>query len=433
MSDKPANPDSTKRADQDPRSDEWLIPPAGTLFDGVYRIGQTIGVGGQGMVVRAVDEGLDRQVAIKFIRPDLLDDASVKRRFFREARAMARIDHPNVVKIFAMRDTHAAPFFVMEHIDGPNLFDYVTQRGGPPLAMDEIIGLMEQLCRGVQAIHDAGALHHDLKSTNILIGPAFRVAVTDFGLTRVMPTRTERHYPGGTVGYVAPEYLRRAEVPAELAPRADVYALGCILYDLIIGRPPFFSRDEKQVVEMQLHSDPIPPTEIRPELKKVFDGPVLRALTRDVLERTPSAIRLREELLSARNEAKLPTAMQQRVIVVDDDPAIHSWYERVIDEALPLSEIECFTDGQAALAAIEAETPDLVLTDLTMPGLDGFELTAQVKGTPASAEVPVIICTGRGGAPDWKRLQQLGANGFLVKPIDSESLVALVRKVVPSN
>ena len=423
------DPKST-RDGMPPGSDEWLIPPAGTLFDGVYRIGQTIGVGGQGMVVRAVDEGLDRQVAIKFIRPDLLDDASVKRRFFREARAMAKIDHPNVVKIFAMRETNQAPYFVMEHIDGPNLFDYVTQRGGPPLAMDEIIGLMEQLCRGVQAIHDAGALHHDLKSTNILIGPAFRVAVTDFGLTRVMPTRTERHYPGGTVGYVAPEYLRRAEVPAELAPRADVYALGCILYDLIIGRPPFYSRDEKQVVEMQLNMDPIPPTEIRPELKKVFDGPVIRALTRDVMLRTPSAIQLREELLKARAEAKLPTAMQQRVIVVDDDEQIHPWYQRVIDEALPLSDIHCFTNGQQALAAIHEETPDLVLTDLAMPGLDGFSLTAEAKNV--DPHVPVIICTGHGGAPDWKRLQSLGANGFLVKPIDSESLVALVRKVVPS-
>jgi serine/threonine-protein kinase len=417
----------------DPNSNgEWLIPPAETLFDGVYRIGQTIGVGGQGMVVRAIDEGLDRQVAIKFIRPDLLDDASVKRRFFREARAMAKIDHPNVVKIFAMRERNSAPYFVMEHIDGPNLFDYVTQRGGPPLAMDEIIGLMEQLCRGVQAIHDAGALHHDLKSTNILIGPAFRVAVTDFGLTRVMPTRTERHYPGGTVGYVAPEYLRRQEVPAELAARADVYALGCILYDLIIGRPPFYSRDEKQVVDMQLNMDPIPPTEIRPELKKVFDGPVLRALTRDVMHRTPSAMQLREELLQARTDAKLPTAMQQRVIVVDDDEAIHPWYTRVIDEALPLSEIHTFTDGQEALAACHEEEPDLVITDLAMPGLDGFSLTAEVKKLPGGEDIPVIICTGHGGAPDWKRLQQLGANGFLVKPIDSESLIALVRKVVPS-
>jgi serine/threonine-protein kinase len=423
------DPNST-RDGRPPGSEEWLIPPTGTLFDDVYRIGKTIGVGGQGMVVRAVDEGLDRQVAIKFIRPDLLDDASVKRRFFREARAMAKIDHPNVVKIFAMRETNQTPYFVMEHIDGPNLFDYVTQRGGPPLAMDEIIGLMEQLCRGVQAIHDAGALHHDLKSTNILIGPAFRIAVTDFGLTRVMPTRTERHYPGGTVGYVAPEYLRRAEVPAELAPRADVYALGCILYDLIIGRPPFYSRDEKQVVEMQLNMDPIPPTEIRPELKKVFDGPVLRALTRDVMKRTPSAIQLREELLRARTEAKLPTAMQQRVIVVDDDEQIHPWYQRVIDEALPLSEIHCFTNGQEALKAIHDETPDLVLTDLAMPGLDGFSLTAEAK--KVDMEVPVIICTGHGGAPDWKRLQTLGANGFLVKPIDSESLIALVRKVVPS-
>jgi CheY-like chemotaxis protein len=183
---------------------------------------------------------------------------------------------------------------------------------------------------------------------------------------------------------------------------------------------------------MQLNMDPIPPTEIRPELKKVFDGPVLRALTRDVMHRTPSAMQLREELLKARAEAKLPTAMQQRVIVVDDDAAIHPWYERVLDEALPLSEIHCFTNGQEALQAIHDETPDLVLTDLAMPGLDGFSLTAEIKNDPNSTDVPVIICTGHGGAPDWKRLQQLGANGFLVKPIDSESLIALVRKVVPS-
>ena len=228
---------------------------------------------------------------------------------------------------------------------------------------------------------------------------------------------------------MAPEQVKDAKTVDQ---RADVFSLGCILYDLIIGRPPFFSRDEKQVVEMQLHSDPVPPTEIRPELKKVFDGPVLRALPRDVMTRTPSAIQLREELLKARNEAKLPTAMQQRVIVIDDDPAIHPWYERVLDEALPLSEIVCFTNGREAMTAIEAEVPDLVLTDLTMDDMDGFELTSQIKSNPECAEVPVIICTGRGGAPDWKVLQRLGANGFLVKPIDSESLIALVRKGVPS-
>lgn len=411
---------------------DWPVPPRGSLVDGVYRIGRTIGVGGQGMVVEAVDEGLDRKVAIKFIRPDLLNDDAVKRRFFREARAMAKIDHPNVVKVHALREWETAPYFVMEHIEGPNLFDYVTQRGGPPLAMDEIIGLMEQLCRGVQAIHDAGALHHDLKSTNVLIGPAFRVAVTDFGLTRIMPTRDERHYPGGTVGYVAPEYLRRETVPPHMAPRADVYALGCILYDLIVGRPPFYARDEKEVIHMQLNMDPVPVTEYRPELKAVFNRPVLHALARDMYERTESPLGLREELLQARHDAKLPTAMQQRVIVVDDDATIGAWYERVLDEALPLSEVVTFRDPEVALQDILGEPPDLIITDLKMPKLDGFELTAAVKHNAATSDVPVIICTGEGGAPDWRRLQQLGAEGFLVKPVEAESLVALVRKVVPS-
>ena len=411
----------------------WTVPPEDTLIDGVYRIGRTIGVGGQGMVVEATDEGLDRKVAIKFVRPDLLNDEAVKRRFFREARAMAKIDHPNVVKVHALREWETAPYFVMEHIDGPNLFDYVTQRGGPPLAMDEIIGLMEQLCRGVQAIHDAGALHHDLKSTNVLIGPAFRVAVTDFGLTRIMPTRDERHYPGGTVGYVAPEYLRRESVSPEMAPRADVYALGCILYDLIVGRPPFYARDEKEVVHMQLNMDPVAITEYRPELRKVFDAPVLQALARDMNERTESPLQLREGLLRARAEAKLPTAMQQRVVVIDDDPTIVQWYQRVLDDALPLSEVICFRDPELALADIRNDPPDLVITDLNMPKLDGFELTAAIKYTSETSEVPVIICTGEGGAPDWRRLQQLGAEGFLVKPVESESLIALVRKVVPSG
>src|SRR5690606_15810202 len=116
---------------------------------------------------------------------------------------------------------------------------------------------------------------------------------------------------------------------------------------------------------------------------------------------TPLA--LREELLQARNAAKLPTAMQQRVVVVDDDASIHRWYDRVLDEALPLSEVVCFEDARAALADIQADPPDLVLTDLLMPGLDGFELTRAIKSVAATREVPVIICTGEGGAPDWRR------------------------------
>jgi serine/threonine-protein kinase len=412
---------------------DTLIPSPGELFDGVYLIEETLGVGGQGVVLKARDTKLERTVAIKLIRQDLVRDPEVRQRFEKEARAMARVRHPNVVEIYALREYNNAPYFVMEYIEGTTLWDYMTSRGGPPLAVDEVIGIIEQACRGVQAIHEAGAIHHDLKSTNVLIGPAFRVAITDLGLAQWLAVGDgeQPEFPGGTIGYISPEILRGDDLPRSFAPRADVYALGVLLFELMVGRLPYEGESERDIIRAQMKQDPPTPTDLRPELRVCFNAPLLSALARDPHARTGSAAQLREELLGARHEAKLPTAMQQRVVVLDPDVGLHARYEELMNEAFPLSDVACCRNGAEAVVAMTEELPDLVISDLRLPDTNGFEITAALKNDERTRDVPVIIVTGDGGAPDWRRLQSLGCDGFLVKPFDDDALISVARKLVP--
>jgi eukaryotic-like serine/threonine-protein kinase len=406
----------------------WEGPQAGDVIDNAYRVVGPLGQGGMGMVVLALDERLQREVAIKLIRPAFVTSQKARDRFLIEARAMARVRHENVVEIFAFGEITGSPYFVMEYIPGSNianwLDDLIVEEKLP--SIDEALGYLDQMCRGLAAIHTSGAVHGDLKPSNILLGAASRVAIADLGLSRLFDTsgKIGEHPMAGTPAYLAPEFSRR-DLPPHLHQRSDIYALGVIAYEMLTGEPPY---DIVTTHDMLIaHRDPPPlPSKLRPELGTAFDQPMLGSLSIDPKQRTGSADELRKQLLRAR-ESLTAKRTEYRILVADDDRDFRELARETLTFGFPGARIETVKDGDAALAAIDREPASLCVIDLDMPGMNGVELTAALR---ANYSVPIVVCTASGGAPDWRLLSALGADGFLVKPIDPYALIALARKML---
>jgi eukaryotic-like serine/threonine-protein kinase len=395
------------------------------LVGDCYRVTGLLGRGGMGTALMARDERLDRDVAIKFLDNESWDSEDARAIFLREARAMAQVRHPHVVSIFSFGEHRGWPYFVMEYVPGTNLERLLSTRGAQ-LELDEALAILDQICCGVIAIHKAGAIHRDLKPSNILIGPASHVAVADLGLVHRAGDPMTAKLRGGTPGYIAPELIVLDTPPDE---RVDVYALGVIAYELLTGARAFSGERYEAIVGQQLHGD-IPPVSIRrATLPPHFDEVVRRAMAVDPCVRTPTAEAFRKALLEAREQLDKSYG-DVTVFVVDDDPDMRSYIAGVVGRALPLASVRAFADASEALAAASIAPPCLAVVDLDLPRINGVELTAMLRGSHAGRNCEVLVVTGVGGARDWKALQQIGASGFMVKPVEPVALTAMVRKLV---
>ncbi|HEX4353747.1 MAG TPA: protein kinase [Polyangiales bacterium] len=414
------------------RGPTWEGPQGGVLIGNGYRVVGPLGQGGMGVVVLAVDERLERDVAIKLIRPAYTRNQSARERFLIEARAMARVRHENVVEIFAFGEFDETPYFVMEYVPGTNIANWLDDAilDDRLPSVDEALGYLDQVCRGVAAIHTSGAVHGDLKPSNLLIGPASRIAVADMGLSRLFdPTgRLGEHPMAGTPAYMAPEFARN-DLSRELVQRGDVYALGVIAFEMLTGHQPFNIESTADMLAAHRGGSPPLPSQFRPELTTAFDVPLLRALCFDPHQRTANADAFRRALLEARESIKT-SYNALRILVADDDPDFRALAAETLAYGFPGARIESVEDGEAALAACDREQASLAVIDLDMPGLNGVELTAALR---ANYSMPIVVVTASGGAPDWHLLSSLGADGFLVKPIDPFALVALARKAIDAK
>ena len=402
-------------------------PPEGTLIGGIYRVIRPLGVGAMGVILLGLDVQLERQVAIKLLHPDQTGNRDLQSRLLAEARAMARVHHPNVVEIHAFGEHRGAVYFVMQYVEGATLNGYVNQRGGAPLDLDEALSILDQTCRGVSAIHLSGTTHRDLKPTNILVGAALRVAVADLGLAR----KYKQGQSGvltisGTPAFLAPEVALERPVDPDLVARIDVYALGLIAYWLLAGKLPFDDRDVATLIKQHISTIPAPPSSMNRSLPTAFDAVILDALVKEPRDRTGSAEELRLALQEARNHA--PSSWNHlRVLIADDSGDFRAALVDVVEMAFPGAVVDSVPDGAQALAAITKEPPSLAVFDLDMPGLDGIALTAAVRALPQGKTFPIIVATGSGGAADWHRLSRLGASAFLVKPFEVSQLITLAR------
>ncbi len=250
-----------------------------------YRLTERIATGGMGSVYRATDQLLDRPVAVKVLKPEFARDATFLERFRREARAAARLSHPNVAAVYDYGERDSEPFIVMELVEGETLAARLERMGWLP--WPEACRIAERVARALDAAHAHGLVHRDVKPANVLLAADGGVKVTDFGiaLAAQAPHLTRTGMVLGSANYVAPEQAQSAEV----GPAADLYSLGCVLFEMLTGSTPF-SGATAVAIATQHVSTPVPdPRTRRPELPAAVADVVMRAMSKHPDERFPSA------------------------------------------------------------------------------------------------------------------------------------------------
>jgi hypothetical protein len=261
---------------------------AGDAFAG-YRIEERLGRGGMGVLYLALEPGLERRVALKLIAPEAAADEVFAKRFAEESKIAASIEHPNVVPIYAAAEEDGVPFSAMRYVAGADLALRLAREGrlDPAVA----VGLIAQVGNGLDAIHAAGLVHRDVKPANVLLSGGEGVEhayITDFGVARNVTTESGLTQTGrfvGTLDYVAPEQISGAGVDA----RADVYALGCLLFKLLVGEVPFPKDGDAARLFAHLNDPPPAPSLYVPEVSMALDDVVIRAMSKAPEDRYPSA------------------------------------------------------------------------------------------------------------------------------------------------
>ncbi|WP_432522920.1 Stk1 family PASTA domain-containing Ser/Thr kinase [Kineococcus sp. SYSU DK006] len=279
-------------------------PLVGRRLDGRYRVLGRIGRGGMGVVYRALDERLDREVALKVLRADLAHDPVARQRFVREAKSAARLAHPGVVAVLDQGvDTAGGTetaYLVMELVDGRTLREVVTERGA--LTPGEALATTADVLDALAEAHRKGVLHRDVKTANVLVGRDGRVKVADFGLARAATASGQSTTVGmgdimGTAEYLAPEQLDTGESDA----RSDVYGVGVMLYEMLTGAPPFTGDSPFRIAYRHVHEQVPPPSSRVPGLPAALDALVLDALAKDPDERPADATEMLEQLRAVRS------------------------------------------------------------------------------------------------------------------------------------
>ncbi|WP_069465270.1 Stk1 family PASTA domain-containing Ser/Thr kinase [Actinacidiphila rubida] len=271
-------------------------PLVGQVLDGRYRVEGRVAVGGMATVYRAVDTRLDRVLALKVMHPALAADTGFVERFIREAKAVARLAHPNVVGVFDQGQDGAYVYLAMEYVAGCTLRDVLKERGAlqPRAALD----ILEPVLAALGAAHRAGLVHRDMKPENVLIGDDGRVKVADFGLVRAVDTQTSASTGAllGTVSYLAPEQIGHGTVDQ----RSDVYACGLVLYEMLTGRKPYPGDTPMKVIYQHLNEDVPAPSALVPSVAPGLDALVARASARPPQERPADAVEMLAEVRAVR-------------------------------------------------------------------------------------------------------------------------------------
>jgi serine/threonine protein kinase len=293
--------------------DEWI----GRTVQS-YKILERVGEGGMGVVYRGEDVRLKRHVAIKFLGTHLMGDPRQRRRFIREAQAVAALDHPSICKVFDIGEADGRPYIVSAYIQGDSLED-VIRRGKLPLPT--AIKYSIQMAEALQTSHAQGILHRDLKPANVLLatysGGGSRAMIIDFGLAQISG-RSELTAPGlliGTARYVCPELLQGQPI----GPQADVWSLGVMIYEMLTGRTPFDADNRERLFYMICYENPAPLTSISAELPEEADRVIAKTLQRDTNLRHRDMGSLLEDLRALKVQLSAPGIQPAPPIQAEED------------------------------------------------------------------------------------------------------------------
>jgi pyrroline-5-carboxylate reductase len=273
-----------------------------TTVGGRYELGELLGRGGMAEVRRAVDQRLGRSVAVKQLRTDLAIDPTFQARFRREAQSAAGLNHPTIVAVYDTGEEIdplsgvAIPYIVMELVEGSTLRDVL--REGRKILPERALELTQGVLEALSYSHKAGIVHRDIKPANVMLTPNGGVKVMDFGIARAVAdtsaTMTQTAAVIGAAQYLSPEQARGETVDA----RSDLYSTGCLLYELLVGRPPFVGDSPVSVAYQHVREAPVPPSQLDPEITPEIDAVVLKALAKDPADRYQSALEMKAHPLA---------------------------------------------------------------------------------------------------------------------------------------
>jgi serine/threonine protein kinase len=284
----------------------------GTTF-GQYSLLSVLGIGGMGEVYLARDERMGRQLALKIMPPQFVEDAARIERFAREARAVSALNHPNIVTVYDIGQLNGTHFIAMEHVDGQTLREKIQTAEKAPLEAREVVEIALQISTALAAAHEAGIIHRDIKPENLMLRRDDYIKVVDFGLAKLTepkrslaetlgeggdPAATNPGTVLGTLRYMSPEQAQGREVDE----RSDIFSLGVVLYELLTGSPPFKGHRPAAILDAVVHHTPLPLTQLRPEVNPEFERIIARMLEKDRDLRYRSADELRAALKRFKRE-----------------------------------------------------------------------------------------------------------------------------------
>ena len=404
-----------------------------------YKIVEEIGHGGMGVVYRALDTRLGREVALKVLGPGLCDDPELERRLRQEAHAAASLAHPAISVVYEIDQAEGATFIAMELIRGEPL---ATMLGRGRLEPARALDLALEVAEGLAEAHARGVVHRDLKPSNVMVTESGRAKIIDFGLAKLTkerdpidsgvdtPPRGETD-PGriiGTAAYMSPEQVRGGKVD----PRSDVFSFGALLYELLAGRPAFRRETGVETLHAVLKEDalPLPPMDLGAAgepLQKLLD----RCLDKDPGARYPAMPELVNDLRSARRRLEEPAPPSRaasvaaplplRVILVDDEDPARAILREYLSKEDGVEVVGECRNGFEAVKAVSELQPDLVFLDIQMPKLSGFEVLELI-----GRDVAVVFVT----AFDEHALKAFEVNAvdYLLKPVSAERFTAALAR-----
>jgi serine/threonine-protein kinase len=339
---------------------------------GSYKILEKIGEGGMGAVYKGVDLMLEREVAIKALRPELARQPDVVERFRAEAVTLARLNHPNIATLYSFLRQGDDYFMVMEFVRGETL-DAVLRRAGA-MPIDRAITLFCQALEGIDHAHKMGIVHRDIKPANMMLTQGGSIKVMDFGIARVLGTArmTRQGSVIGTVEYMSPEQVRGMETDA----RSDIYSLGILLYEMLTGRVPFSHPSEYELMKQQIEETARSPRELQANIPDTMESAVLKAISKNPADRFQTAEAMRVALLGSQVPSQAQTAPEAATRVIPQAP-----------EAL----------GPTRLAE---QGPGFAIKETRMP--EPGQAWAQVYGGPGAVKETRLPSSGPASPDYWQ-------------------------------
>lgn len=294
----------------------------GTCLDDRYEIAEVIGAGGMAVVYKAIDQRLNRFVAVKILRDELARDEEFRARFQIEAQAVAMLSHPNIVSVYDVSHTAGVEYIVMELIEGVTLMQYMQKKGA--LSWKEAAHFSTQIAKALEHAHSKGIVHRDIKPQNIMILRDGTIKVADFGIAALESAQEQRSdQTVGSVHYIAPEQAR-GETPDT---RSDIYSLGVVMYEMLTGQMPYDGETAEQIALKHIAGVAVPPRQLNAEIPEELERITLKAMNADIRERYQSA----SELLTDLEEFR-----KQQAALGRDSGEEYEDYEGVIPDVRPI-------------------------------------------------------------------------------------------------